>query len=206
MASTYADRVATYGRQWYRPWLILLLPLSIVAVLHLLWWQPRSALPKSSEACLSQAGSRFRSPVYIDDLPWTADIDLALACASKQKRRVLLAFHAVTDMNARYNERAVFPLEQVKSGLRAYVLLVLYIDFVPESFCRSAPGVDERRKDGEANLTFEEQRFQTAQEPLYAVLEPKADAGFEIVASYKEGRIVNVAGFVRFLHEALAER
>ena len=203
MGSIYANRVKTYGHHWYRPWLVFVFFLVVLFVLN---WLAREEPPVAQVVCDNLPWSPYRAAVEVDGLVWTADIDAALACARKQDRRVFVAFHAKSDTNSLVNERTVFRDHRVKSALRGHVLVMLYIDFVPECYYQRRTDQEVQRRDGEANYRFEEQRFQTAQEPLYVVLQPEADGEFKIVAEYDETRIQDVNRFVRFLQNLASAR
>jgi Thioredoxin-like len=196
MVSPYINRVESYGGHWHRPWFIFLFLLTVPLLLH---WLMREKSPEAQFVCESLPGSRYRAAVEIDDLKWTGDMEAALACAFKEGRRVFVAFHAVTDVNARVNEVTVFRDSRVKLAIRDYALVMLYVDLVPDRFYRQEPDRQAQRKDGEANFKFLEQHFQTAQEPLYAVLQPTANGDFEIVGQYDEARINDLNLFVQFL-------
>jgi hypothetical protein len=51
-----------------------------------------------------------------------------------------------------------------------------------------------------ASLEFEKRYFNTSQEPLYVVLQPKGRASFGLVGTYEGGLITDSGKFVRFLH------
>src|SRR5262245_15267562 len=101
MASIYADRVEPYARNWHRPWLVLL---AFMMVLWGLEWLTSNKPPAPPVVCEGPPGSKYRAGVEVAGLPWTGDLDAALACALKDGRQVFVAFHAVTDVNARINE------------------------------------------------------------------------------------------------------
>jgi hypothetical protein len=197
MPSAYADQVKEYGRQWYRPWLGLLVVLASVWAMHLL----KSLLTdKGQIVCQAVPGSRYRAAVEVDGLYWTADLEAGLACALKHDRRVLVAFHGMLDTNARFNEVNVFSERAVKAGLSRYVLVKLYIDYVPAEYYQRQPTEQVRREDGLANMKFEQRYFNTSQEPLYVVLQPRGRASFGLVGVYEEALITDSGNFVRLLH------
>ncbi len=198
MASIYANQVQEYGHRWHWPWLAFLFLLTLFWALNGLM---RDNINQSEVICTQGNGSRFRPAVEMDGLIWTADIDAALACGLKHDCPVLVAFHAITDCNARKNEINVFRQHRVKSAMRRYVLVMLETDYVPEQFYVKKPDDDDSRKDGEANLNFEVQHFSTVQEPLYAVLQPQGDGNFKILGQYEGGLIDKPLEFIRFLSD-----
>jgi hypothetical protein len=203
MVSPYSDLVESVGRQWCRPWLFLLLLLT----LPLLWYFLMLETPSKAQfVCKNLPGNRYRADVHIDDLVWTGDMEVALQCAFKQGRQVFVAFHAVTDTNARFNEVNVFRDKRVKLAFKDYALVMLYVDLVPDCFYRQMPDWHAQRKDGEANMKFLEQRFHTAQEPLYVVLQPTVNGDFEIIGEYDEARINDLELFVQFLQDPTKKR
>jgi hypothetical protein len=201
MASIYASQVKEYGRSWYRPWSVLVIFLTLSWALQ---WLVRDNADEAQVVCEHLEGSRYRAAVEIDGLVWTADMDTALACAVKHDRRVLVAFHAITDTNARLHEVTIFRDQRAQSAMRRYVLVMLQIDFVSEHFYLRKPDQEDQRKDGEANLEFEQQIFNTVQEPLYVVLQPKGSGEFEIVGEFDEGQINEPTRFVQFLRNPAA--
>jgi thiol:disulfide interchange protein len=130
-------------------------------------------------------------------LAWVGDLKEGLKQAEAEKKLVFLDFTAQTCTNCKYNERNVFIKPEVKELLSRYVLVHLYTDNVPPEY--------QPATTGDENLKFQENEFKTAQLPLYAILKPKADGDYEVVGEpYKEGKINNVAGFARFLHDPLS--
>jgi hypothetical protein len=89
----------------------------------------------------------------------------------------------------------VFSLPQVQERLQQYVQVHLYTDVVPPAFRPSTPP--------EWNREFQWNAFGDAQLPLYVILEPVSDRQARIVAVYNEGKINDVAGFIRFLETGL---
>jgi hypothetical protein len=197
MPTAYADKVKEFGRRWYRPWLGLLVVFASVWAMHLL----KSMLTDPGQiVCQAVPGSRYRAAVEVDGLYWTADLEAGLACALKHDRRVLVAFHGMLDTNARVNEVKGFRERAVKAGLSRYVLVKLYTDYVPAEYYQQEPAEQSRREDGLANLEFEKQYFNTSQEPLYVVLQPKGRTSFGLVGAYEGELITDPGKFVRFLH------
>jgi hypothetical protein len=198
MPSLYARQLEAYGRRWHRPWLAFLI---VVASFRAVHWLAHEMREEARGICAPLTGSRYLAAVEIDGLLWTADFQAALACARNHDRRILIAFHGLIDTNARLNEVTVFREWAVQSGLRRYVLVKLYLDFVPAEYYRQPPTQQDQRQDAAANMEFEKQHFHTAQEPLYVVLQPRRNGGVELVGSYDEGRITDAARFARFLRD-----
>jgi hypothetical protein len=98
-------------------------------------------------------------------------------------------------VNCAYNESSVFSQPAVKEKLGQYVLVRLYTDKVRAGF--------EQTMTPEQVRAFQQEHFQSAQLPLYAVLRPKGDS-FEVVgAPYAEGKINSPEAFVQFLRKPL---
>jgi hypothetical protein len=197
MPSVYASQVEAYGRRWHRPWVVLFILLTSFWVVD---WLTHQLREETQPVCEPRAGSRYRAAVEIDGLLWTADVEAALACALNRNRRVLVAFHGVTDVNAKLNE-TMFRERVVKAGLKRYVLVMLYTDYVPADYYRRAPTEQERREDAMANQEFERLHFRTVQAPMYVILQPKRTGKFEVVGSYEVSLFTDSARFVRFLRD-----
>lgn len=82
----------------------------------------------------------------------------------------------------------------------------LYTDRVPNEFysseLRAQFGSDTVRQKTDAKLVndaFLKKAFNTAQLPLYVVLEPNIDERIDVIGIYAEGRIIDVKGFAEFL-------
>ena len=82
----------------------------------------------------------------------------------------------------------------------------LYTDRVPNEFysseLRAQFGSDTTRQKNDAKLVndaFLKKVFNTAQLPLYVVLEPNVDERIDVAGIYAEGRIIDEAGFAEFL-------
>jgi hypothetical protein len=196
MPSIYGEYLEGYGRGWHRPWLVFISLLSCFWMAH---WAMQIRIETGPFVCQAVSGSRYRGSIEIEGLFWTADLEAGLACAHRHGRRVLVAFHGLLDTNARLNEVTAFREPPVQLALRQYVLVKLYVDYVPEEFYQQKPSQQERRRDGEANGQFEAQHFHTLQEPMYVVLEPKRNAPFVIIGRYEVGLLTDPWQFVRFL-------
>jgi thiol:disulfide interchange protein len=131
-----------------------------------------------------------------DRLAWGGDLADALKMGEAENKLVFLDFTATTCTNCKYNERYVFTKPDVKGLLRRYVLVHLYTDNVPADYHSTTTGAQ--------NHEFQKDVFRDVQLPLYAIVKAKADGGYEVLGQYNEGKINNVAGFARFLHEPLA--
>jgi hypothetical protein len=88
----------------------------------------------------------------------------------------------------------VFSKPQIKELFSRYVLAELYIDKLPAGRTGASPEENQR-------LLTEE--FKTAQLPYYVILRPRPGGGYDTVAAYDEGKINDVAAFVRFLEAPL---
>ena len=129
-------------------------------------------------------------------LAWVGDLQEGLKQAEADNKLVFLDFTATTCTNCKYNERAVFSKPEVKDLLRQYVLVHLYTDNVPPEYHSTTTGAE--------NHDFQQTEFQDDKLPLYAIVKPKVDGGFEVVGKpYQEGKINNVDGFARFLQDPL---
>lgn len=172
------------------------------SIVLLLQWRPQQV----PAACEHRPGSRFRAAVEEDGLIWTADLNAALARARKRGQRVLVSVEAITDVNCLVNKRNVFTKPEVKKALAPYVLVVLYIDAIPDRYYLTEPQQEEQGRDGRANSEFIQRAFNTMQEPLYVTLDPKNDGAFDIVEIYEEAMIRNRAEFIRFLRDSRREK
>ncbi|MCS7167367.1 MAG: hypothetical protein RMI91_07190 [Gemmatales bacterium] len=89
----------------------------------------------------------------------------------------------------------MFSLPEVQKRLHQYVQVYLFTDIVPAVFQPSPPP--------EWNRDFQWQAFGDAQLPLYVVLEPVNERQARLVGIYNEGKINDVAAFLRFLDTSL---
>jgi hypothetical protein len=83
----------------------------------------------------------------------------------------------------------------VKSLLTQYSLVQLYTDKVPPQY-QPTTSADENRR-------LLNERFGTAQLPLYVILKPEGNGKYAEVARYEEGKINNVGAFLEFLRKPL---
>jgi hypothetical protein len=89
----------------------------------------------------------------------------------------------------------VFSQPKIRELLKKYVTVELYCDRVPpECDTKTTPSQNRQLRDN---------KFQSAQLPLYAIVKPTGNGEFAIVATYKEGKINHPNCFVRFLEKPL---
>jgi thiol:disulfide interchange protein len=144
------------------------------------------------------------------DLPWTADLQRAVAQARSERDKtgqpqyVFVDFTGVTCTNCKYNERTVFTRPEVRELFRPYKLVQMYTDEVPAEFYAQKPGDGQREAEAAVNLAFQKRLFGTEQLPLYVILEPRPDGKVAVVDVYQEGKINKVERFVEFLKKPLA--
>ena len=132
-----------------------------------------------------------------DRLAWVGDFNDALKLGEAEKKLVFLDFTATTCTNCKYNERYVFIKPEVKQLLSRYVLVHLYTDNVPPEYHSTTTGSQ--------NHELQAAQFGNDQLPLYVIVKPTDNGGYEVVGQpYVEGKINNVAGFAQFLHDPLA--
>jgi hypothetical protein len=89
----------------------------------------------------------------------------------------------------------VFSKPAIKQLFSQYELVQLYTDKVPTQF--------EPTTGAAENRALQNERFGTAQLPLYVILKPTGNGGFQEVARYDEGKINNVQAFIQFLQKPL---
>ena len=112
-------------------------------------------------------------------LPWLTDYDAALAQAKAEGKPLFVDFTGVTCTNCRWNEKNVFPRDDVKQQLSQYVRVQLYTD----------------RPGDVPNQKLQLAKFGDVALPLYGVVNPQTGA---VVDKYA-GTITDVGGFTRFL-------
>jgi hypothetical protein len=134
-------------------------------------------------------------------LPWTGDIEAALAQARREDKQVLLAFVALTDTNAKINTENFLPQRAVQDALEPYVRVMLYVDYVPDTFFSEVTSTAQREAEGKANEKLLMDGFDTHEEPLYAVVEPVGWHGFAVIGAFTPGRMSDSNPFVRFLRD-----
>ncbi len=89
----------------------------------------------------------------------------------------------------------MFSKPSIKQLLSQYELVQLYTDRVPPQFQPTTSAAENRE--------LQNQRFGTAQLPLYVILKPTGRGGFQEVARYEEGKINDVPAFMQFLEKPL---
>jgi hypothetical protein len=89
----------------------------------------------------------------------------------------------------------VFSKPEVSELLNKYTLVELYTDAVPSRYQPTTSADDNRELLNE--------KFKTGQLPFYAILKPAGQGKYEVIATYKEGKINDVGGFTRFLQNPL---
>jgi hypothetical protein len=92
----------------------------------------------------------------------------------------------------------VFSRSLIKDLLSQYTLVQLYTDRVPPQY--------EPTTTAEQNRTFLNEKFGTAQLPLYVIVKPQRDGSFEEIDRYDEGKINHVSSFAEFLRKHLPPR
>lgn len=92
----------------------------------------------------------------------------------------------------------MFSQPEIRKLLDQYVIVQLYTDRLP-------PKVRQPATSAEENKDLLVNRFQSAQLPLYILLQPDDKDGKE-VARYEEGKINDVGAFAEFLRRPLASR
>jgi hypothetical protein len=107
-------------------------------------------------------------------------------------------------VNCVLNERSFFSLPEVKAEFAKYTLLKMYTDTVPKRYYppEQAKAVtrDKQIEDAEANKAFQQQQFNTAELPLYVVIEP-TETGFKELGRYNVGLIRDKQDFLKFLRD-----
>lgn len=91
----------------------------------------------------------------------------------------------------------MFSRRDIKALLGRYSLVQLYTDSIPAQFQETSKSADQNRQ-------FLNDRFGTAQLPLYVIVKPTAGGGFDEVDRYVEGKINDLAAFTEFLQKPLA--
>jgi hypothetical protein len=104
-------------------------------------------------------------------------------------------------VNCVLNERSFFSLPEVKAEFGKYTLLKIFTDTVPkEYYPNEKVSYDQQIDDAEANKAFQREKFNTAELPLYAVVEP-TENGFREIGRYAVGLIRDKEEFLRFLRD-----
>ena len=160
--------------------------------------RPRFAVPRRGDRPKYSAGIEMEEG---SGLKWSGDIEASAERARKVRKRVLVAFEGVTDVNGRVNRKQHFNQPAVRKLLSRYELVSLHIDAVPGEFYERAPNNDDMGSDAEANLKFETEILQTVASPLYVVLDPVGENRVCIVGVFDVGLFRDTGLFVEFLRD-----
>lgn len=120
----------------------------------------------------------------LDELIWLDDLEKAKLISKKENRPIFIDFTGYTCTNCRWMERNIFVLEEVKSKFKNFVLVKLYTD-----------GEEEVH---EKNLKYQEEKFETIAQPLYAVLNSE-----EKIISKFLGMTRDQKEYIEFLEKAI---
>lgn len=115
------------------------------------------------------------------DLEWYENYDRAFEEAKKAGLPLFMDFTGVTCVNCRLMENGVFPDPEVRSRLEQFTRVELWVDKVPEY------------------AQMEVERFQTASQPFYVLLDPRTDT---VLATFP-GYDPNPKNFSAFLQKGL---
>lgn len=121
------------------------------------------------------------------ELLWFENYQEAFAQAKEAGRPLFLDFTGVTCINCRRMEGNILPHELVKPLLEQCVRAELWVDKPPH---------------GDWNKQFQIERFQTAQQPQYVVLDPRTDA---VLGNFTQGYEPDPAKFAAFLRDSIAK-
>jgi hypothetical protein len=110
-----------------------------------------------------------------EDLNWHLEYEKAWKEAVANDRLIFIFVTAVTDTNARYCEKQVFALPEVRTELRKCVGVKHYIDLVPDRKLST----EESRLRAERNARWSQLILHDATEPACIVFKPAADSPFE---------------------------
>jgi hypothetical protein len=144
----------------------------------------------------------YKNAVKLKDIPalnWTASLSAALAQGSAKEKRIFVAFTSIHSANSESDFRNVSPRAAVQEALKPYVLLILEVNRVPAEFYEALPRDEQRIDDARANRDLEANVFRCREIPVYAILHPNDDLGFEVVGVYQCPRITSVNDFLGFL-------
>ncbi|BDI28599.1 thiol:disulfide interchange protein [Capsulimonas corticalis] len=114
-----------------------------------------------------------------DGLTWLTDYNVALAQAKAEGKPLFIDFTGVTCTNCRWNEKNVFPREDVRRELGNYVRVQLYTD----------------RPGDAANQKLQLTKFGDVALPLYGVVDPQTGN----VVDKTAGTITDAGAFTTFL-------
>ena len=155
--------------------------LFLLMALYCFWGLAGRSIPLFS-AFLPPAGYGGASNSSDEGLPWLTDYGAALAQAKSEGKPLFVDFTGVTCTNCRWNEKNVFPRDDVRRELSQYVRVQLYTD----------------RPGDASNQKLQLAKFGDVALPLYGVVNPQTEA---VVDKYA-GTITNVPSFTRFLAQS----
>ena len=106
------------------------------------------------------------------------------------------------------NEKSYFSLPDVKAEFNKYTLLKLFTDTVPLEYYPlnklETVTVDVQEADADKHKTLQREKFNTAELPLYVVIEP-TETGFKEIGRYSVGLIRDKDEFLRFLRDPASD-
>ncbi len=152
--------------------------LFLLLALYCFWGLAGRSIPLFS-AFLPPTGYGGMSNSSEDGLTWLTDYNTALAQAKHEGKPLFVDFTGVTCTNCRWNEKNVFPRDDVRRELSQYVRVQLYTD----------------RPTDAANQRLQLAKFGDVALPLYGVVNPQTEA---VVDKYA-GTITDAPGFTHFL-------
>jgi Thioredoxin-like len=141
---------------------------------------------------------------------WTPNLEDAIAQAREYRKTtgktklVFVDFTGEVCTNCSLNENNVFSKAEIQKLFKPYVLVRLYCDTIPVKYYapedRLAAAAGRRQTDATINSEFEKTIFNTAELPLYAILEPLPDGRIKVLNQYG-GLIRSDAEFAEFLKQ-----
>ena len=152
-----------------------------VLALYCFWGLSGRAIPLFA-AFLPPTGYGGAGNNSDDSLPWLTDYSMALAQAKHEGKPLFVDFTGVTCTNCRWNEKNVFPRDDVRREMSQYVRVQLYTD----------------RPSDTANQRLQLAKFGDVALPLYGVVNPQSEA---VVGKYA-GTITDAPEFTRFLAQS----
>ena len=152
--------------------------LFLLLALYCFWGLAGRPIPLFS-AFLPPTGYGGVSSSADEGLPWLTDYTAALAQAKAEGKPLFVDFTGVTCTNCRWNEKNVFPRDDVSRELSQYVRVQLYTD----------------RPGDAANQRLQLAKFGDVALPLYGVVNPQTEA----VVDHYAGTITDAPDFTRFL-------
>jgi len=106
------------------------------------------------------------------ELDWHSSYAKAWAKAVEQRKPLLIAFESLNNTTSFANRKYAFPMPPVRKEMERYVLLSLYVDFVP---LRTSP---DPVKEAERNSHWQNKTFQDLASPLYVAFAPDPEVPF----------------------------